>query len=105
METRIAIIGSGASGLAAAYLCSKAKGNRICLYEASAQLGGHANTVEVRCGCDSRVLVPVSRVIAAFVQAFGQPVDTGFLVYNENTYTNLCGLFEVRENQRPQRAL
>lgn len=42
----VAVIGAGASGLAAAYLASKGS-TRVTLYEAGSQLGGHANTVEV----------------------------------------------------------
>jgi predicted NAD/FAD-binding protein len=69
---RIAVIGGGASGLSAAYLASKQHANTVTIYESNSILGGHANTVDV----------------------LGKCVDTGFLVYNENTYTNLCGLFE-----------
>jgi len=68
---RVAVIGAGAGGLAAAY--GLRRHARLTLYEASSQLGGHANTVMVG----------------------DMPVDTGFLVYNENTYPNLIGLFEV----------
>ena len=68
---RVAGIGAGAGGLAAAY--GLRRHARLTLYEASSQLGGHANTVMVG----------------------DMPVDTGFLVYNENTYPNLIGLFEV----------
>ena len=69
---RVAIVGCGAGGLAAAY--GLRQHAVLTLYEAGTQLGGHANTVMVG----------------------DLPVDTGFLVYNENTYPNLIGLFEVR---------
>lgn len=122
----VAIIGAGAAGLSAAYLASQGN-TRVTVYESSTQLGGHANTVEVRLRIISVPYRPycvftgacvhlirgtilrfrgsgrwnycgsIADVIVRFAkQAFGQPVDTGFLVYNENTYTNLCGLFEVR---------
>ena len=47
---KIAIVGSGAAGLAAAYALSKSQNPpvEITIYEAASQLGGHANTVIVR---------------------------------------------------------
>jgi hypothetical protein len=74
------VIGCGVAGLGAAYTLTRAPGTHVTLYEARAVLGGHANTVDVP--------LPDGSVL---------PVDTGFLVYNENTYPNLCGLFEVRK--------
>jgi predicted NAD/FAD-binding protein len=65
----IAVIGSGISGLSAAWLLSK--GHRVTLFESDTRLGGHSNTVDVG----------------------QQPVDTGFIVYNEVTYPNLTALF------------
>ena len=74
---KIAVIGCGIGGLGAAYTLSRAPAVSLTLYEARSQLGGHANTVEVTSG------------------GVTHPIDTGFLVYNENTYPNLCGMFEV----------
>lgn len=70
---RIAVIGSGISGLAAAWLLSGR--HEVTLYEGEARLGGHANTVTV--DYDG---VPID-------------VDTGFIVFNERTYPNLVELF------------
>ena len=70
---RIAIIGSGASGLGAAWLLSQKY--KTVVYEAAAKLGGHANTVDVM-GPNGPVAV-----------------DTGFIVYNEQNYPNLTALF------------
>jgi len=72
---RIAVVGSGISGLSAAWLLSRA--HDVTLYERDDRLGGHANTVEVP-GGDGR---PVA-------------VDTGFIVFNEATYPNFCALLE-----------
>ena len=54
-ERRVAIIGCGAAGLAAAHLLGSAPSGEnglprlmLTLFEASSQLGGHANTVDVR---------------------------------------------------------
>lgn len=71
---RIAVIGSGISGLSAAWLASRS--NRVVLYEADHRLGGHSNTA----------IVPT---------AYGDiPVDTGFIVYNDKNYPNLVALFQ-----------
>lgn len=62
---RIAVVGSGVSGLSAAWLLSKT--HDVVLYEADARPGGHANTIDV--------------------PGTG-PVDTGFIVYNDKNYPN-----------------
>jgi predicted NAD/FAD-binding protein len=69
---RIAVIGGGISGMAAAHLLSR--GNAVVLYEAEPRLGGHARTVVAGKRGD-------------------QPVDTGFIVYNRVNYPNLVRLF------------
>ncbi len=71
---RIAVIGGGISGLAAAHLlCDD---HQVTLFEANDYLGGHTNTQEV--------------TIAGSTWA----VDTGFIVYNERTYPNFIRLLE-----------
>jgi predicted NAD/FAD-binding protein len=70
---RIAVVGGGIAGLAAAWLL--AGRHRVTLYEALARLGGHTNTVDVA------------------LDGLTHPVDTGFLVFNRRTYPNLCALF------------
>ena len=67
---RIAVVGSGVSGLSAAWLLSKSA--QVTLYEADSRIGGHSHTVETE----------------------QTPVDTGFIVYNETNYPNLTALFE-----------
>jgi uncharacterized protein len=64
----VAVVGSGISGLSAAWLLSKR--HRVTLYEADSRIGGHSNTVDVD----------------------GAAVDTGFIVYNEATYPNFSAL-------------
>lgn len=71
---RIAVIGSGISGLSCTWLLSR--GNDVTLYEASDRLGGHANTVNVD------------------MEDCSTAVDTGFIVYNETNYPNLVALFD-----------
>ncbi|MCM5570956.1 FAD-dependent oxidoreductase [Burkholderiaceae bacterium FT117] len=70
---RIAIIGSGISGLSAAWRL--APHHRVTLFEADARPGGHTNSVDVT------------------LDGITHPVDTGFLVYNERTYPKLIALF------------
>ena len=71
----IAIIGSGISGLSAAYFLDDKY--RIKLYEKNDYLGGHSNTVTV--DYDGKKI----------------PVDTGFIVFNHQTYPNLKSFFEL----------
>ncbi len=72
---KIAVIGSGVSGLGAAWALSRT--HDVTVFEAGATLGGHANTAEVSDG---------GRTI---------PVDTGFIVYNERNYPDLVRLFRA----------
>ena len=69
---RIAVIGGGISGMAAADLLSKT--HQVVLYEQERRLGGHARTILAGRRGD-------------------QPVDTGFIVYNEANYPKLTQLF------------
>lgn len=71
---RIAVIGSGISGLAAAWLLSQR--HDVTVFEKDARIGGHSNTV--------------------LFDAPGGPiaVDTGFIVFNQPNYPNLTALFE-----------
>lgn len=70
---RVAVVGSGISGLSCAWLL--ARRHAVTLFEAESRLGGHSNTVEVA-GPEGP-----------------WPVDTGFIVYNEPAYPNLTALF------------
>lgn len=81
--TRIAIIGGGISGLMCAYTLQQASNAlvlkdplELTLFEAGTTLGGHANTVE----------------LTVDDQSF--PVDTGFLVFNRQTYPEMTRLLE-----------
>jgi predicted NAD/FAD-binding protein len=71
---RLAVVGGGISGLSSAWLLSKQ--HDVVLYEREARLGGHSNTVDVETS---------DGIIA---------VDTGFIVFNEWTYSNLVALFD-----------
>jgi uncharacterized protein len=78
---RIAIIGSGISGLSTAWhLSDPADPSRVTLFEANDYIGGHTHTVDVT--------LPDRQG-----RAVTHGVDTGFLVFNERTYPNLIQLF------------
>ncbi len=78
MKPRVAIVGSGISGLSAAHRLKDHA--EVTLFEAGPYFGGHTNTVDVTLpGADGR---PVTH-----------GVDTGFLVFNERTYPGLIALF------------
>ncbi|RYG49479.1 FAD-dependent oxidoreductase [archaeon] len=55
-QRRIAVVGGGAAGCAALYALAQSEDNlHITLFEAAAQVGGHAHTVEVCLRTQSRV--------------------------------------------------
>jgi len=70
---KIAIIGTGISGLGAAYLLNRR--HEITVYEKTAHVGGHARTLTV--DYDGKQI----------------PVDTGFIVFNEKNYPHLSAMF------------
>jgi predicted NAD/FAD-binding protein len=71
---RIAVVGSGISGLASAWLLGRR--HAVTLYEANDYLGGHTHTHEVQVGGRTH------------------RVDTGFIVFNPAHYPLLAALFE-----------
>jgi predicted NAD/FAD-binding protein len=64
---KIAVIGSGVSGIVASYLLQRK--HEVTLFEKNDYIGGHTNTVTIGEGPD-----------------LGTPVDTGFIVLNDKTY-------------------
>jgi uncharacterized protein len=71
---RIAIIGSGISGMVAAYHLSRE--HDVCVFEAGAYVGGHTHTVDVE------------------ADGWRYAVDTGFIVFNDWTYPNFIALLD-----------
>ncbi len=69
---RIAVVGSGVSGLVAAR--ELLGSHDVTVFEADARIGGHANTVDV------------------VVDGVTHAVDTGFIVYNERNYPGFCSI-------------
>ena len=76
---KLAVIGSGISGLSAAWLAHRDPSGDfdVRLFEKDSRIGGHAHTVTAEFGTES---------IA---------VDSGFIVYNELNYPNLVNMFDV----------
>ena len=74
---KIAIIGSGISGLTAAYLLHD--DHELTLYEANDYIGGHTHTHDLE------------------IEGKSWKVDSGFIVYNEKTYPNFIKLLRKLE--------
>ena len=74
---KIAVIGSGISGLSAAYYLSKKF--KVDLFEQEDYFGGHSYTYDIK--KDKKTI----------------PVDLGFIVFNELTYPNLLNFFKELE--------
>ena len=71
---RIAIVGTGVSGLVCAHLLGRR--HQVTVFEADDRPGGHAHTVGVDLADETH------------------QVDTGFLVYNDRNYPGLVRLFD-----------
>ena len=71
---KIAVIGSGISGLSAAHFLSKKY--RVDLFEKNDHFGGHSYTVEVSNDPNEKI-----------------SIDLGFIVFNKINYPNLLNLF------------
>lgn len=72
---KVAIVGSGVSGLTAAYLLKDL--HEVTIFESDNRFGGHAHTHEIK--------EPEGTI---------QNVDSGFIVHNERTYPNLLRIFK-----------
>ncbi|MGA1529731.1 MAG: NAD(P)-binding protein [Kiritimatiellia bacterium] len=74
-KSTIAVIGSGVAGVTAAHLLQQKYA--VTLFEKNSRLGGHTNTIVLEDGPDA-----------------GTPVDTGFIVLNDQTYPLLHKLLK-----------
>ena len=75
---KIAVIGSGISGLSSAYYLSKK--HKVDLFEKQDRFGGHSYTLDVKLNEKEKVAV-----------------DAGFMVFNKITYPNLINFFKENE--------
>ena len=73
---KVAVIGSGISGLSAAYFLSKKY--KVDLFEKEDRFGGHSHTIDIKLNEDTNK-----------IQA-----DIGFIVFNKKTYPNLINFFK-----------
>ncbi len=71
---KIAVVGGGISGMAAAYLLRQE--HELALFEAAPYIGGHTHTVSVR------------------TERGTHEIDTGFMVFNDWTYPNFVKLLD-----------
>ena len=77
---KIAIIGSGISGLTSAYLLNRK--HDVTIFEANDYIGGHTHTHNID------------------IDGSSYSVDTGFIVYNEKTYPNFIKLLDELNIER-----
>ena len=75
---KIAVIGSGISGLSSAYYLSKK--HKVDLFEKQDRFGGHSYTLDIKINEKEKVAV-----------------DAGFMVFNKITYPNLINFFKENE--------
>lgn len=75
---KIAVIGSGISGLSSAYYLSKK--HKVDLFEKQDRFGGHSYTLDVKLNEKEKVAV-----------------DAGFMVFNKITYPNLINFFKEND--------
>ena len=73
---KIAVIGSGISGLSAAYFLSKK--HKVDLFEKEDRFGGHSHTLDILADNQSKKKIRA---------------DIGFIVFNKHTYPNLINFF------------
>ncbi len=73
---KIAVIGSGISGLSSAYFLSKK--HKVDLFEKEDHFGGHAHTIDIDYNQDGKKNLPI---------------DIGFIVFNYKTYPHLINFF------------
>lgn len=76
-KMKIAVVGSGISGLSSAWLISKKYD--VYLFEKNDYLGGHSNTQTIISNFEKKEI----------------DVDTGFIVFNEQNYPNLKAFFKL----------
>ncbi|KAJ7242012.1 FAD/NAD(P)-binding domain-containing protein, partial [Mycena rebaudengoi] len=79
---KVAVVGSGVSGLGATWLLNEYSDHEVHLYEADDRPGGHANTV--------RFTPPGKQ------SEDGVDVDTGFIVFNPSTYPNFIKFLNLK---------
>ncbi|MGP9545403.1 NAD(P)/FAD-dependent oxidoreductase [Psychrobacter sp. AOP7-B1-25] len=90
-QKRIAIIGSGVSGLTCAHYLGTQ--HDVTVFEANDYIGGHVNTIDV-------ALQDGKKAKSSNVES--SAIDTGFIVFNERTYPNFFRL--LHELQVPFQA-
>ena len=73
---KIAVIGSGISGLSSAYFLSKK--HKVDLFEKEDHFGGHAHTIDINYDNHNKKKISI---------------DIGFIVFNNKTYPNLINFF------------
>ncbi|PVG00240.1 FAD/NAD(P)-binding domain-containing protein [Serendipita vermifera] len=77
---KVAVVGSGCSGLAATWALNEYSPDEVHLFEADSRLGGHAHSV---------------KFVNPNDQKEGTMIDTAFMVYNPSCYPNFARLLKL----------